>query len=91
MTTLFLVWNKIHRNGVHTVPRILRRKPFSDENMPQMRATFNATNLGADTIRVRNPLDRARDFIVEAWPSSYGALGIIILVSALLSFATGRR
>ena len=69
---LISVWNKIHRNRVDTVSNILFRETFASKNMTQMRPTLSTLNLSANSIRIRQPLHRTRNFVIEAWPSTTG-------------------
>src|SRR6185312_17175210 len=49
---LFAFGIKFHRYGVHAMPRVLRREPFSHEDVAEMPAAVLAEDLGAGTVAV---------------------------------------
>ena len=46
------------------------REVLPDEDVSQMSAAVGALNLCAHAVRVRQPLNRAWDLLVETWPTT---------------------
>src|SRR5580704_13626996 len=56
--------------GIGTVPSVLRCEPLAEEDMAQVGAAVGALDLRPVSVRVGNPLDRARDLVVEGRPTA---------------------
>src|SRR4029077_17681533 len=54
------------------VPGVLRREPFTDEDMAQVSTAGGALDLDAMTIRVRYAIDGALDLLIERRPAAAG-------------------
>jgi len=68
----FLDGNEPERNGINAVARILPGKTFTQEHMAQMTAAPGASNFCPGAVRIREPLDRPVDFIIETGPPAPG-------------------
>jgi hypothetical protein len=52
------------------VPRVLRGEALAEEDVPQVAAAGRTLDLDPLTVRVRKPLHRAGDLLVEARPAT---------------------
>lgn len=67
---LSCVWNKLHRQRIHTMPSIFIRKLLTHVNMTQMSITVTALNLRTPTIPIRNTFHCTRHFIIKTRPTT---------------------
>merc|ERR1712096_419749 len=65
-----LFGNELHRDRVDTVPRVLGRESFTEKHMSQMATAIMTNDLGAASIGVDMSIDRIRNLIVKAGPST---------------------
>ena len=64
--------HELHRNGVHAVTRVARRKALPYKHVAEVPSTAGAEDFRPVPVRVRQPRNRALDLLVEAWPSTMG-------------------
>lgn len=79
--------NKLHRNRIHAMPRILRSKSFAFEYMTQVTFAIRTNNFNAAAIGIHMLVYRARNLIIKARPAAAGFKFICGLVKRLIALS----
>ena len=69
---LILGGDKIHRDRIHAIAGVLRRKALAQKDMAQMAIALCAENFGTTPVRIRLLPYRRADLVVEARPAATG-------------------
>ena len=65
-----LVWNKIHRHRINTVPCVFFGEVLAREDVSKVGAAVDALDFRSPSIRVRQSFYSPWNFVVKAWPSA---------------------
>ena len=66
----FFVRDEIHRYRVDTVPCVLLCEVLAYKDVAKVSAAVSTLDFGSHAVGVRQPPNRARDFLVKAWPAT---------------------